>query len=156
MEKPQLRKVNLLFMQSWDPGSRLSPSYPSSPENRESCLKSPPGATSLTASRVAKPLLHAPDSPLCARGTWEDTCFALADSAEPFFLFFSFIFLILLLLLFFTLQYCIGFAIHQHTSTMGVHGFSLSWDMSRCSHCPRSLSTFEVTNLFILAILMGL
>ena len=25
------------------------------------------------------------------------------------------------LLLFFTLQYCIGFAIHQHASTMGVH-----------------------------------
>ena len=26
-----------------------------------------------------------------------------------------------------TLQYCIGFAIHQHESAMGVHGCSLSW-----------------------------
>lgn len=84
MEKPQLRKVNLLLTQSWDPGSRLSPSYASSPENRESCLKSLPGATSLTNSRVAKPLLHVPLSPHCARGTWADTCFALADSAEVF------------------------------------------------------------------------
>jgi hypothetical protein len=30
------------------------------------------------------------------------------------------LFFILLLLLFFTLQYCIGFTTHQHTSTMGV------------------------------------
>ena len=33
-------------------------------------------------------------------------------------------FFFLLLLLFFTLQYCIGFAILQHESTMGVHVFA--------------------------------
>ena len=37
---------------------------------------------------------------------------------------FYFIFLILLLF-FFTLQYCIGFAIHQHEPAMGVHKFPL-------------------------------
>ena len=39
---------------------------------------------------------------------------------------------LLLLLLFFTLQYCIGFAVHQHASAMGVHVFP-SWTPS---HLP--------------------
>lgn len=37
MEKPQLRKVNLSLVRSWDPRSRLSPSHPSSSENEKSC-----------------------------------------------------------------------------------------------------------------------
>ena len=37
-------------------------------------------------------------------------------------IFFSFFFLILL---YFTLQYCFGFAIHQHESAMGVHAFPI-------------------------------
>ena len=41
----------------------------------------------------------------------------LSQQTKGIFLFFF----LILLLLYFTLQYCIGFAIHWHESTMGVH-----------------------------------
>ena len=36
-----------------------------------------------------------------------------------------FLYILLLLLLLFTLQYCVGFAIHQYESAMGVHVFPI-------------------------------
>ena len=36
-----------------------------------------------------------------------------------------FLYILLLLLLFFTLQYCVGFAIHQYESAMGIHVFPI-------------------------------
>ena len=41
------------------------------------------------------------------------------------FLNFLFIFYFLIIIIFFILQYCIGFAIHQHASAMGIHMFPI-------------------------------
>ena len=47
----------------------------------------------------------------------------LCVSPKKFYLFFPF--LLFYLFIYFTSQYCIGFAIHQHASAMGVHVFPI-------------------------------
>ena len=50
-----------------------------------------------------------------------------------FFFFASLSNFIILFIYFFTLQYCIGFAIHQHASTMGVHVLSCNHYFLHCA-----------------------
>ena len=70
---------------------------------------------------------------------WDPYCYNIhtfhvaPEISETFLISSFFLFIKFLFLLYFILQYCIGFAIHWHESTMGVHAFP---NMNPSSHLP--------------------